>query len=120
VHHVLSARLSALAGPEGAGTVFAHPITDQLKGITALTLVVNGDEDEACLEPGLLLKRTIPAAGLLVVPNSGHTLNLEEPDLYNDVIRTFIRDARGGRWPVRDPRSLAAGMGIARPAPSGH
>ena len=89
-----------------------YDITDQLKGITAPTLVVNGDEDEACLDAGLLLKRTIPAAGLLVVPNSGHALNLEEPALYNDVIRTFIRDARGGRWPVRDPRSLSAGMGI--------
>jgi pimeloyl-ACP methyl ester carboxylesterase len=90
-----------------------YDITDQLSGITAPTLVVNGDEDEACLEPGLLLKRTIPAAGLLVVPNSGHALNLEEPDLYNDVIRTFIHDSRGGRWPARDPRSLSAGMGIA-------
>ena len=97
-----------------------YDITDELSGITAPTLVVNGDEDEACLEPGLLLKRTIPAAGLLVVPNSGHALNLEEPDLYNDVIRTFIHDARGGRWPARDPRSLSAGMGIAGPAPPGH
>ena len=94
-----------------------YDITDQLSGITAPTLVVNGDEDEACLEPGLLLKRTIPAAGLLVVPNSGHALNLEEPDRYNDVIRTLIRAARGGRWPARDPRSLSAGMGIAGPVP---
>jgi pimeloyl-ACP methyl ester carboxylesterase len=97
-----------------------YDITGQLSGITAPTLVVNGDEDEACLEPGLLLKRTIPAAGLLVVPNSGHALNLEEPDLYNDVIRTFIRDVRGGRWPARDPRSLSVGMGITGPAPAGH
>ena len=56
-----------------------YDITDQLAGITAPTLVVNGDEDEACLEPGLLLKRVIPRAGLAVVPNSGQVLNLEEP-----------------------------------------
>ena len=100
-----------ITGVQGARPSL-YDITDQLSGITAPTLVVNGDEDEACLDAGLLLKRTIPAAGLLVVPNSGHTLNLEEPDLYNDVVRTFIDDARGERWPARDPRSLSAGMGI--------
>jgi pimeloyl-ACP methyl ester carboxylesterase len=94
-----------------------YDITDQLRRITAPTLVVNGDEDEACLDAGLLLKRTIPAAGLLIVPNSGHALNLEEPDRYNDMIRTLIRAARGGSWPARDPRSLSAGMGIAGPVP---
>lgn len=96
-----------------------YDITDQLRRITAPTLVVNGDEDEACLDAGLLLKRTIPAAGLLIVPNSGHALNLEEPDRYNDMIRTLIRASRGGRWPARDPRSLSAGMGIAGPPPGG-
>ena len=89
-----------------------YDITDQLAGITAPTLVVNGDEDEACLEPGLLLKRTIPAAGLAVVPNSGHGLNLEEPELFNDLIRTLVGAAEAGIWPTRDPRSRSASMGI--------
>ena len=75
--------------------------------------MVNGDEDEACLEPGLLLKRTIPAAGLMVVPNSGHALNLEEPELFNDLIRTLVGAAEAGAWPTRDPRSRSASMGIA-------
>src|SRR6185437_15242658 len=86
--------------------------TGQLAGITAPALVVNGDEDEACLEPGLLLKRTIPTAGLVVVPNSGHALNLEEPELFNDLIRTLAGAAEAGTWPTRDPRSLSASMGI--------
>jgi pimeloyl-ACP methyl ester carboxylesterase len=90
-----------------------YDITGQLAGITAPVLVVNGDEDEACLESGLLLKRTIPAAGLAVVPNSGHALNLEEPALFNELIRTLAGAAEAGTWPVRDPRSLSASMGIA-------
>ena len=90
-----------------------YDITGQLVGITAPVLVVNGDEDEACLEPGLLLKRTIPAAGLAVVPNSGHGLNLEEPELFNDLIRTLVGAAEAGAWPTRDPRSRSASMGIA-------
>jgi pimeloyl-ACP methyl ester carboxylesterase len=92
-----------------------YDISGQLSGITAPTLVVNGDEDEACLEPGLLLKRTVPTAGLLVVPNSGHALNLEEPELYNDKIRTLVHAAETGTWPARDPRSLSAAMGIGVP-----
>ena len=40
-----------------------YDITDQLAGISTPTLVVNGDEDEACLESGLLLKRTILNGG---------------------------------------------------------
>ena len=39
------------------------------------------------------------------------------------MIRTLIRAARGGSWPVRDPRSLRAGMGIAGrrgPGTEGH
>jgi pimeloyl-ACP methyl ester carboxylesterase len=90
-----------------------YDITDQLADISTPTLVVNGDEDEACLEPGLLLKRTIPTAGLAVVPNSGHALNLEKPELFNDFIRTLIGAAEAGTWPTRDPRSLSASMGIA-------
>jgi pimeloyl-ACP methyl ester carboxylesterase len=90
-----------------------YDLTDQLSRITAPTLIMNGDEDEACLDPGLLLKRTIPSAGLLVAPNSGHMLNLEEPDLYNDTIRTLARAAEAGTWPIRDPRTLSASMGFS-------
>ena len=52
-------------------------------------LVVNGDEDEACLEPGLMVSSAprSPAAGLAVMPDSGHGLDLEEPELFNDLIR---------------------------------
>jgi pimeloyl-ACP methyl ester carboxylesterase len=94
-----------------------YEITDQLRQITAPTLIVNGDEDEACLEPGLMLKRTIPAAGLLVLPNAGHALNLEEPELYNHIARTFIHAAERGEWPTRDPRSLSSAMGIRDEGP---
>jgi pimeloyl-ACP methyl ester carboxylesterase len=89
-----------------------YDIVGDLRGITTPTLVLNGDEDEACLEPGLLLKRTIATAGYQVVPNSGHALNLEDPKLYNDVIRWFIDTVTRDAWPTRDPRSLSAVMGI--------
>jgi pimeloyl-ACP methyl ester carboxylesterase len=89
-----------------------YELTDDLHAIETPVLIVNGDEDEAVLEAGLMIKRTIPTAGLLVVPNSGHALNLEEPDRYNYLVRTFIQTVQAGGWRARDPRSLSAHMGI--------
>ncbi len=40
------------------------------------TLVIHGDEDRSCLGTGAFLKRTIPSAGLMVFPKTGHTINL--------------------------------------------
>ena len=71
------------------------------------TLVMTGDEDEPCLEPGLFMKRKIPTAGLVVIPKSGHTINLEEPDLFNRAVLDFISAVDAGRWRPRNPESLA-------------
>jgi pimeloyl-ACP methyl ester carboxylesterase len=75
--------------------------------MTTPVLLVNGDEDEGCLEPGLMLKRTIPTAGLVLLPRTGHTVNLEEPELFNRLVGDFIATVEAGRWAARDPRSLA-------------
>jgi len=36
-----------------------------------------------------------------VFPNSGHTINLEEPDLFNRVLLDFLTAVDAGRWPSR-------------------
>ena len=61
-------------------------------------LVVIGDEDYPCVEPATFMKRTIPGAGLSVFPQSGHTINLEEPDLFNRTVSDFLTAVEGGRW----------------------
>jgi pimeloyl-ACP methyl ester carboxylesterase len=65
------------------------------------TMVMVGDEDDPAVEPSLFLKRKAPAAGLVVFPNSGHTINLEEPDLFNRTLLDFLTAVDGGRWPIR-------------------
>jgi pimeloyl-ACP methyl ester carboxylesterase len=82
-----------------------YALADDLAAIQCPVLVVTGDEDDGCLEPGLFLKRTIPAAGLAVLPRTGHTCNLEEPAAFNRVLEDFFHAAEQGRWPRRDPRS---------------
>jgi pimeloyl-ACP methyl ester carboxylesterase len=79
----------------------------ELRQMRVPTLIVTGDEDEPCLEPNLFLKRTIPTSGLWVVPKTGHTVNLEEPDLFNRTIQDFFGMVEADRWGPRDPRSLA-------------
>jgi len=82
-------------------------LVHKMKTITAPTLVMTGDEDWPCLEPGLLMKRTIPTAALVVMPNSGHTINIEEPDAFNAHLDEFFRIVDAGRWPTRDRRAMA-------------
>ena len=56
------------------------------------------------------MKRSIPAAGLVVIPWSGHTINLEEPDAFNRAVLEFFLRVDEGRATKRDPRSMASGM----------
>jgi pimeloyl-ACP methyl ester carboxylesterase len=80
----------------------------RLEQLRVPTLVVTGDEDEPCLEPALFMKRKIPSAGLVVLPRSGHTINLEEPDAFNRAVLDFLTAVDAGRWGLRNPASLAA------------
>lgn len=84
-----------------------YELTGELERMTTPLLIVVGDEDEGCLEPDLMLKRTVPSAGLLVLPRTGHTCNLEEPEGFNRGIADFFSTVDAGRWSLRDPRSLA-------------
>jgi len=79
-----------------------------LKAMRVPTLVVVGDEDDHCLQPGIFLKKTLPAVGLAVMPKCGHTLNLEEPEAFNRLVAEFIDAVEAGAWKVRDPRAIAA------------
>jgi pimeloyl-ACP methyl ester carboxylesterase len=83
-----------------------YDLKDELKQMMVPTLVVVGDEDDHCLQPGIFLKKTIPACGLSVFPKTGHTLNLEEPGAFNALLAEFIAQVEAGHWLPRDPRAL--------------
>ena len=84
-----------------------YDLRDDLTAMQVPLLEVAGDEDEGCLETDLMLKRTVPSAGLAILPRTGHTVNLEQPDLFNAVIGRFLDEVESGSWGLRDPRSLA-------------
>tara|TARA_B100001245_G_scaffold229250_1_gene207413 strand:+ start:1122 stop:1961 length:840 start_codon:yes stop_codon:yes gene_type:complete len=77
-------------------TVFE--LEDKLKSLRVPTLIMIGDEDEPCIEPGIFMKRTIPISGLSCFPQSGHAINLEEPDLFNRTVLDFLTTVEAERW----------------------
>lgn len=85
-----------------------YTMTEAIRKVPTPALIICGDEDDACVEPSLFLKKHLPAAGLTFFPKSGHVLNLEEPALFNEMVERFITLTEAGRWPVRDPRSRLA------------
>jgi pimeloyl-ACP methyl ester carboxylesterase len=84
-----------------------YDLRDALARLTVPTLVATGDEDEPCLAPGLFLKRHIATAALLVLPSTGHTINLEEPAQFNRALLDFITQVDAGRWTARHPGAVA-------------
>ncbi|HEV8564115.1 MAG TPA: alpha/beta hydrolase [Actinomycetota bacterium] len=92
-----------------------YDLQDSLAALEVPTLLLVGDEDEGCLEANLMLKRTIPSAALTVLPRTGHTSNLEEPERFNGLVGEFIRTVDAGRWTLRDPRSVSTSLtGMSR------
>jgi len=80
------------------------PVSDleaELKQLKIPTLIMVGDEDEMCIDPALIMKKHLPGAGLLVLPRSGHAINLEEPDIFNRALLDFLTAVESGKWVVR-------------------
>ena len=82
-----------------------YDLEERLKRLALPTLIIAGDEDDQTLQPGIFLKRTIPASGLMVLPKTGHTINLEEPAAFNQAVADFHAQVAAGRWLPRDPRA---------------
>jgi pimeloyl-ACP methyl ester carboxylesterase len=120
---------AALAGHDSLGSALTmrgvqasrpslHALRDEFTQVAVPLLILAGDEDDGCLETALMLKRAVPTAGLAILPRTGHTANLEEPDLFNSAVDRFLAAVQRGAWPPRDPRSVSASTTGVRPAPA--
>jgi pimeloyl-ACP methyl ester carboxylesterase len=94
-----------------------YELEPELKRIPAPTLVVVGDQDEPCLGPGLFMKKHIPHAGLVVVPMTGHTVNIEEPGLFNQLVAEFLTSVENGRFGTWNDVRAAGRRGAGAPPP---
>ncbi len=82
-------------------------LKDAISALKVPVLLITGDEDDPALEVTLWLKRTLPMAGLSILPKSGHTVNLEEPALFNSLVQEFLWRVEAGAWGARDVRAQA-------------
>jgi len=105
--HDAKGSANTMRGFQG-GRPSIYTLTDAIKKVATPALIICGDEDDACIEPSLFLKKHLGASGLAMFPKSGHVLNLEEPALFNETVERFIGLVEAARWNVRDPRSVVA------------
>ena len=98
-HSALGSALTFRSFVMNRPTIYA--LEDELRKLQVPTLIMIGDEDEPCIEPAIFMKRNIPRSGLAVFPQSGHAINLEEPDLFNRTVLDFLTAVEAGRWGAR-------------------
>jgi pimeloyl-ACP methyl ester carboxylesterase len=75
--------------------LYAHEV--RIAAMKIPTLVVLGGDDQGCAKPSRFLAETLPGARLEVLPNTGHGVNLEEPQRVNRPIEDFIAAAEARR-----------------------
>jgi pimeloyl-ACP methyl ester carboxylesterase len=76
------------------GVLSKHPSVEELiprlDALAMPVLVIVGDRDRGSLEPSRALASALPSAQLIVVPDAGHVVNLEQPAAFNDVLTSFL------------------------------
>ncbi len=85
-----------------------YQLGNSLRRLKVPLFVVAGDEDDNCVAPAVFMKQVCPAARLWICPSTGHTVNTEEPDLFNQMLGDFLALVDAGRWRARDPRSVVS------------
>jgi pimeloyl-ACP methyl ester carboxylesterase len=68
--------------------LYAHK--DRIAAMKIPTLVVLGGDDQGCAKPSHFLRETLPGARLEILPNTGHGVNIEEPERVNRMVAEFI------------------------------
>jgi pimeloyl-ACP methyl ester carboxylesterase len=105
-YHAFQDRLAArqLDGPLQTlrrvvtGRPLLADLADELDSMAVPTLIATGDEDHVCIDTSLYLKRVLPVAGIRIFPKTGHAINLEEPERFNEMLDDFFAAVEGGRW----------------------
>ena len=84
----------------GAGAGVDQPVLDRLEGVQVPVLVVAGALDSRYIEHGRTMVGAIPNARMVVVPEAGHSVHVEQPEALTEAALSFLRGlpSGGGRW----------------------
>jgi 3-oxoadipate enol-lactonase len=68
-------------------------LRDAARSIEAPTLVLCGERDRVNLPLSRELAALLPHGEFAVVPNAGHVANLDDPDAFSRLLRSFLDGA---------------------------
>jgi len=66
-------------------------VTEQLHRITCPVLVVAADKDYTPISEKETYTAKLPHAELIVIPDSRHATPVEKPDIFNEIVHTFLK-----------------------------
>jgi 2-succinyl-6-hydroxy-2,4-cyclohexadiene-1-carboxylate synthase len=75
-----------------AGTGTQEPLWDRLVELTMPVLLVTGELDTKFTAIAERMAASLPRATLAVVPDAGHTVHVERPDAFVDVLERWLAD----------------------------
>lgn len=70
-------------------------VIEHLPQIQVPALVLVGAEDKPFLAASEYMAKKIPSARRVVIPNAGHASNIDQPDLFNDAVLSFLGSLSG-------------------------
>jgi len=79
-----------------------YDLTDKMAALRVPTLVVTGDEDWPCLQPGLLMKQHIQTARWQSCRTAATPSTWRTPDTFNRIVGEL--PGPGRRRPLAEPR----------------
>ncbi len=74
----------------GAGQSMQPPMHDRLRQLRVPTLLIVGALDRDYCALGLEMSRLIPASRLVIVPDAGHAVHLEQPEAFYPIVLEFL------------------------------
>jgi 2-succinyl-6-hydroxy-2,4-cyclohexadiene-1-carboxylate synthase len=86
----LANRAAGLANSlRGVGTGTQPALHERLPELTLPTLLLAGELDAKFCALARQMARTLPQSHLHIIPNAGHTIHLEQPALFVELVNTF-------------------------------
>ena len=77
-------------------TQIGMPAAERIAGMRVPALIVTADHDiPACIEIAELMEHKISGARKIVMPDTGHIINMERPEEFNRIVLNFLAEADG-------------------------
>lgn len=79
----------------GLGTGVQSPLWDRLASLPVPALLIAGELDPKFTAIARSMAQTLPSAQLVVVPEAGHTVHLEQPLAFDQAVLNFLIQPQG-------------------------